>query len=143
MLLTWNRFLQLRVIHGLLGYRFEPKALIELDRPVEVSRVDRDVGQLMDGHFVPPANRAAKQRSQIRVCRRVSPDRRAIGADATAGMCAEHGLEMIGRDRLQDIEPHCSGLRAIWFPATGVTDYSSVAAAFAADGAAESDEIRI
>ena len=41
------------------------------------------------------------------------------------------GLEMIGPERLQEIEPHTSGLRALWSPATGIVDYVQVAEAYA------------
>ncbi|MDQ6771735.1 MAG: L-2-hydroxyglutarate oxidase [Candidatus Dormibacteraeota bacterium] len=40
------------------------------------------------------------------------------------------GLELIGPERLSEIEPHAAGLQAIWSPATGLVDYGRVAAAF-------------
>jgi (S)-2-hydroxyglutarate dehydrogenase len=43
------------------------------------------------------------------------------------------GLEMIGPERLREIEPHAAGLRAIYSPNTGIVDYSQVAAAYAQD----------
>ncbi len=43
------------------------------------------------------------------------------------------GLEMVGPERLREIEPHCAGIRALWSPNTGITDYSQVAAAYALD----------
>jgi L-2-hydroxyglutarate oxidase LhgO len=41
------------------------------------------------------------------------------------------GLEMIGPERLKELEPYCAGLKAIWSPNTGITDYSRVASAYA------------
>ena len=41
------------------------------------------------------------------------------------------GLEMIGPERLKEIEPHTFGLRALWSPATGIIDYVRVCAAYA------------
>ena len=41
------------------------------------------------------------------------------------------GLEMIGPERLKEIEPHTSGLRALWSPATGIIDYVQVTRAYA------------
>ena len=41
------------------------------------------------------------------------------------------GLEMIEPSRLKEFEPHAVALRAIWSPATGIVDYSEVAATFA------------
>jgi len=43
------------------------------------------------------------------------------------------GLELIGPERLREIEPHCAGLRAIWSPATGIVDFSEVARHYALD----------
>ncbi len=42
------------------------------------------------------------------------------------------GLEMIGPERLREIEPHAAGVQALWSPATGIVDYLKVAAAYAA-----------
>jgi (S)-2-hydroxyglutarate dehydrogenase len=43
------------------------------------------------------------------------------------------GLEVIGPDGIRQIEPHCKGLKAIWSPNTGITDFSRVAATYADD----------
>ena len=43
------------------------------------------------------------------------------------------GLEVIGPDRLRELEPHCAGIRALWSPATGIVDFSLVAASYARD----------
>jgi (S)-2-hydroxyglutarate dehydrogenase len=43
------------------------------------------------------------------------------------------GLEMVGQAGIRDREPHCTGIRAIWSPATGIVDFSRVAEALAAD----------
>ncbi len=42
------------------------------------------------------------------------------------------GLEMIGPERLKEIEPHASGVQALWSPQTGIIDYRKVSAAYAA-----------
>lgn len=42
------------------------------------------------------------------------------------------GLEMIGPERLKEIEPHAAGIKAIWAPNTGIIDYRKVALAYAA-----------
>ena len=41
------------------------------------------------------------------------------------------GLEMIGPERLGEIEPHASGIRALWAPHTGIIDFRKVAGAYA------------
>ncbi|MEK6711632.1 MAG: L-2-hydroxyglutarate oxidase, partial [Nitrospinota bacterium] len=41
------------------------------------------------------------------------------------------GLEMVGPERLREIEPHAAGLRALWSPGTGIIDYPAVVRAYA------------
>jgi L-2-hydroxyglutarate oxidase LhgO len=45
------------------------------------------------------------------------------------------GLELVGPDRIRELEPYAIGIRALWSPTTGVIDYRRVAAAIA-------DEVR-
>src|SRR6266540_3208859 len=52
------------------------------------------------------------------------------------------GLEMIGPERLREIEPHVAGVRALWSPNTGIIDFSRVAASYAGDVEAAGGEIR-
>ena len=40
-------------------------------------------------------------------------------------------LEIVGPERLKEIEPHTVGMRALWAPHTGIVDFTKVAAAFA------------
>ena len=41
------------------------------------------------------------------------------------------GLEIIGPERLREIEPHVAGIQALWAPSTGIVDYRKVASAYA------------
>lgn len=43
------------------------------------------------------------------------------------------GLEMIGPERLREIEPHCVGVKAIWSPNTGIVDFNRINRAYAED----------
>ncbi|MCL4509360.1 MAG: L-2-hydroxyglutarate oxidase [Chloroflexi bacterium] len=43
------------------------------------------------------------------------------------------GMELIGPERLREIEPHCIGVQALWIPVTGICDYSAVARAYGED----------
>jgi (S)-2-hydroxyglutarate dehydrogenase len=43
------------------------------------------------------------------------------------------GLQLIDRERLQELEPHARGVRALWSPNTGIVDFGRVAAAYADD----------
>jgi L-2-hydroxyglutarate oxidase LhgO len=52
------------------------------------------------------------------------------------------GLALLDPDRLREIEPHAAAVRAIHSPHTAIVDYGQVAAAIAADLAAEEVTIR-
>ncbi len=41
------------------------------------------------------------------------------------------GLELIGPERLRELEPGCAGVRALWSPRTGIVDFSRVARSYA------------
>src|SRR5262245_1323595 len=41
------------------------------------------------------------------------------------------GLEMIGLERLKEIEPYATGIKGMFVPETGIVDYKKVAAAYA------------
>jgi L-2-hydroxyglutarate oxidase len=43
------------------------------------------------------------------------------------------GVEVIGPERLREIEPHCVGVKALWSPNTGIVDFGKIAAAYAQD----------
>ena len=51
-------------------------------------------------------------------------------------------LRMVETDELREIEPHCSGIRALLSPNTGIVDYTQVAEAYADDVRAAGGEIR-
>jgi L-2-hydroxyglutarate oxidase len=41
------------------------------------------------------------------------------------------GVEMVGPERLRELEPHAAGIRALHVPATGITDYAAVTRKYA------------
>jgi L-2-hydroxyglutarate oxidase LhgO len=43
------------------------------------------------------------------------------------------GLEVVGPERIREIEPHAAGIRALWSPATAIVDFGRVALAIADD----------
>src|SRR3954463_13886449 len=45
------------------------------------------------------------------------------------------GLEVVGPERMRELEPHAAGIKALWSPTTGIIDYRRVALAIA-------DEVR-
>jgi len=52
------------------------------------------------------------------------------------------GLEIIGPERLREIEPHAAGIKALYVPQTGIIDYKNVAAAYAEKIRANGGDIR-
>ena len=53
------------------------------------------------------------------------------------------GLEMIGPERLREIEPHAVGVKAIFSPVTGIVDWSRVARCYADDVTRDGGEILV
>ena len=51
------------------------------------------------------------------------------------------GVELIDSQALREIEPCCTGVRALWVPGTGIVDYGQVAAAYAEDVRAAGGEV--
>uniref|UniRef100_A0A646QC81 L-2-hydroxyglutarate dehydrogenase, mitochondrial n=1 Tax=Hemiscolopendra marginata TaxID=943146 RepID=A0A646QC81_9MYRI len=43
------------------------------------------------------------------------------------------GLEVVGADKIKEIEPHCVGKKAIWCPNTGIVDWEAVTKSYARD----------
>lgn len=43
------------------------------------------------------------------------------------------GLELVGPERIAEIEPHAAGIRALWSPETGIIDFRRVARSYADD----------
>lgn len=51
-------------------------------------------------------------------------------------------VEMVGPERLRELEPHCAGIRALWSPTTAIVDYGAIARALAADVEARGGTVR-
>ncbi|MCE2463024.1 MAG: L-2-hydroxyglutarate oxidase [Dehalococcoidia bacterium] len=51
------------------------------------------------------------------------------------------GLEIIGPERLKEIEPHTTGIKALYAPGTGIVDYKKVANAYADNLCANGGEV--
>lgn len=52
------------------------------------------------------------------------------------------GIEEIGPERMREIEPHASGIKALWVPGTGIVDYPAVAGKYAELITAHGGEVR-
>jgi (S)-2-hydroxyglutarate dehydrogenase len=52
------------------------------------------------------------------------------------------GLELVGHERLRELEPYCAGIAALWSPNSGIVDYRLVASNYALDIRNAGGEIR-
>jgi L-2-hydroxyglutarate oxidase len=53
------------------------------------------------------------------------------------------GLEILGRERIRELEPHVAGARALWSPTTGIIDFREVALAYAEEARARGADIHV
>ena len=53
------------------------------------------------------------------------------------------GLEVVGPERIAEIEPHVRAIKGLWSPGTGIIDYRRVAAAYADDVRAAGGSIHV
>ncbi|MDP9483108.1 MAG: L-2-hydroxyglutarate oxidase [Chloroflexota bacterium] len=53
------------------------------------------------------------------------------------------GLEILGPERIRELEPHVAGVGALWSPTTGIVDFRAVALAYAADAQARGVDIQV
>jgi (S)-2-hydroxyglutarate dehydrogenase len=53
------------------------------------------------------------------------------------------GLEVVGPERIRELEPHAAGIRALWSPGTGIIDYRLVARALADEVRARGAQIHL
>jgi L-2-hydroxyglutarate oxidase LhgO len=53
------------------------------------------------------------------------------------------GLEILGPERIRELEPHVAGARALWSPTTGIIDFREVALAYAEEARARGADIHV
>jgi L-2-hydroxyglutarate oxidase LhgO len=51
------------------------------------------------------------------------------------------GLQVVGPERLRELEPHAAGIKALWSPTTGIVDFRRVALAYAGEVRAKGGSI--
>jgi L-2-hydroxyglutarate oxidase LhgO len=62
---------------------------------------------------------------------------------ARAGTNAVRGMRRIGPEEIREIEPHATGLAALYSPHTAITDFAAIARAYADDVVAAGGELRL
>jgi (S)-2-hydroxyglutarate dehydrogenase len=88
----------------------------------------RDLERYCDEHGI-PLERTGKL--VIALDESELPALSAIRDRAVANECP--GIEEVGAERIREIEPHATGIRALWSPSTGIVDFRAVARAYADD----------
>ena len=75
----------------------------------------------------------------------VTPDdvARLDALSARGGLNAVAGLRPVTAAEIREIEPHATGLAALYSPRTAITDYTRIAESFAADIVAAGGEVRL
>ena len=53
------------------------------------------------------------------------------------------GLEIVGPERMRELEPRVKGIRALWSPTTGIIDFRAVALAYAAEARSHGVELQV
>lgn len=53
------------------------------------------------------------------------------------------GLELVGAERIRELEPNATGIRALWSPRTGIVDFRAVALAIGDEIRAQGAEIHV
>ncbi len=144
--------------------RFPDRTVVVLEKEATVAehQTGRNSGVLHSGIYYKPGSLKAKNCRAGRMamedfCRRhgiafdvcgkvvVAVDDSELGAlERIAQRAAANGVacEMIGPERLAEIEPHAAGIRALHVPETGIVDYRKVCEAMAEWIVARGAEIR-
>jgi len=147
-----------------LSLRHPRLRIVVLDKETGIARhqTGRSSGVIHSGVYYAPGSMKARLCVQGAAALRVYCDERAIpyticgkvivATEATEVPRLEElhrrgtengapGLELIGPERLRELEPHAAGVRALHVPGTGIVDYGLVAQGLADDVAAAGGEL--
>jgi (S)-2-hydroxyglutarate dehydrogenase len=123
-------------------------AVLEKEDRVAAHQTGHNSGVIHSGLYYRPGSLKAKlcvegAQAMVRFCREHALPHNICGKVVVATSAAEipaleelhrrgtangvPGLETIGPERLREIEPHATGVRALWVPTTGITDFAAVA----------------
>ncbi|HEY5164223.1 MAG TPA: L-2-hydroxyglutarate oxidase [Terriglobales bacterium] len=123
-------------------------AVLEKEDRVAAHQTGHNSGVIHSGLYYRPGSLKAKlcvegAQAMVRFCREHALPHNICGKVVVATSAAEipaleelhrrgtangvPGLETIGPERLREIEPHAAGVRALWVPTTGITDFAAVA----------------
>ena len=67
--------------------------------------------------------------------------RRSTGSTNAPGRAASRASELVGPERIRELEPHAAGIRGLWSPRSGIVDFRAVALAIADEIRAHGGEI--
>lgn len=121
--------------------------VLEKEKAIATHQTGRNSGVLHSGIYYKPGSLKARlcvegTREMLAFCRENGVDHEITGKVVVATEEKEfqaleelfrrgtangvQGLEMIGPDRLKELEPHAAGLKALRVPGSGIVDYVSV-----------------
>ena len=137
-----------------ISYRFPKQRLVVLEKEQELAlhQTGHNSGVIHSGIYYKPGSLKAQlcvdgARRLVQFCQEHSVPYELCGKLVVATSEAElprleeldrrgaangvPGLEMVGLDRIRELEPHARGLKALWSPATGIVGYTQVAKTYA------------
>jgi L-2-hydroxyglutarate oxidase len=147
-----------------LSLRHPGLRIVVLDKETGIGRhqTGRSSGVIHSGVYYAPGSLKARLCVQGAAALRVYCDKRSIPYDICGKVIVASeaselprleelhrrgtengvpGLELIGSERLRELEPHAAGVRALYVPGTGIVDYGLVARSFADDVATAGGEL--
>lgn len=128
--------------------------LLEQERDLAAHQSGRNSGVVHAGLYYPPGSAKAQlcregKAELERYCEEHSIPLRHVGKlvvalrqdelsrladlETRARANGVDGLEVVGAERIREIEPHAAGIRALWSPRTAIVDFRRVALSYADD----------
>ncbi len=147
-----------------LSLRHPALRIVVLDKETAIARhqTGRNSGVIHSGVYYAPGSLKARLCVQGAAALTTYCDERSIPYDICGKVIVAHGtaelsrleelyrrgtengvpgLELVGPQRLRELEPHAAGERALYVPGTGIVDYGLVARSFAEDVRAAGGEL--
>ena len=146
-----------------LAQQFPTKSIVVLEKETDIAthQTGRNSGVIHSGIYYKPGSLKAKncregKRTLIAFCEKegvafnmcgkvivaVTEDERPrLKAIYERGQENQVACELIGKDRLHELEPHTSGLEAVYVPEAGIVDYVAVSRRLSENVKAKGNEV--
>lgn len=151
-------------LHLMERFPAHKTVVLEKEQQVALHQTGHNSGVIHSGIYYKPGSRKAKScvdgaQALVRFCQENGIPYQMCGKVVVAIREAElpvleelyrrgtnngvPGLEMIGADRLKELEPNAVGLKALYSPASGIVDYRQVAQAYARKFQVQGGEVKL